>query len=1665
MAKVLKKAKLAIKEKNFEEAEELCKEVLESEKDNYHAFVFLSVAYAKTDRLVQAEDSYRKATELKPDETLAWQGLASLYENSQEKDKLSDTSAKLIDVYRQLLICYKTNPDKSSDVTTKLEELLKNKEFRRQALDYYMHLACDDVVSNLNRPNREEYVEKVVELGPLVEDLDVKQHAGTLFLSTVSASKVLRCRQQMLVENKERFSKISKCCRDLAELRRDDKDESARLSDIILRRLVMQRDTLADSEDPTLAECATACINAATVFAYETLLVLSEQDGFAEAGVDLTALAPVIHDMLPESALAISVYASSLLHTKGTDADGMARLRTLLTQALELDSNCVTALHAQCHLAFRDGDFEGALDFADRAVSVIGQREQQTSQRRWNHMLCAVLVLEGRAQLRCSPDIQHKAADSFQQVVKLAPNNADALCGMAEVTLVCGGDVARAHAHATAAVAAAPRSVAALGVLGWVEHAHGDVALAEQHLRDAIAAAGEDNTTDAQHLSQCHFRLGRVLAGNSASGTEESLKEYIRAVQLDGTNSDAFSALGCFYDAHGRAPHRAQKCFEKALSLQPLDMAAASALVRIYTATGDRLAIERVCGGVTAAARGRVMETAAWAWQELAATQIVLGKTDDAVASAQGAVRASSSHARSWYLLGAAYRQRGSYVAALKAFERCEALDAEDTECMYEMACVDHVLHRFPEAIARFTRVLAKEPLHLAARYDLARTWFNLAREQFGTGVLGSARDALNHAAHHVCHALDAESSFTCLWKLLGDVAVQASELPTNVVATITFPEKIVDINSGGTGTTYATLQHVALQAYTHVVNAAPSSAAGWLDLALCHAHALIHASTLNREGSDAAATTDSGITRATCMEVARRAVSCSPQNAVAWNTLGVVAAIGGSNYGLAQHAFIKSIECDGRSALPWVNLGALYLSANDIELANKSFTRAQAADPSLSRPWVGQALIAETIASPEALDLFRHAYELHAHPEALYGFGYNVAGAMHFSSSATADRHYAASCQHTAPPTNAPAEIDDTEPMKTSNESPFATPCFVPAGYERQYVEQAIVALVGYVRSRNGFFSAQAHNCLGLLYEVSGSAQLAQQMFARALELVQTGTAIDVGENKAAALEQLIRLNLARSQLAGGNYSDALASYRTATVTEFPQICELGLTTFYSGNVAASYQVYEQALAVATKAGHLQRCAEVHVALASVACARNDLAAAKQLMFRAVGTDPRHCPRALFVMCAIGLVNDDAVLAEAALKEFPKLLQHGVRHMRAHLHDYSTLQACMHLLLHRPRQALQTVTKAIHAFPAASPTWAFAAELLTAYPPAITNTTRTETATSCTASASTHGTNTTMAPGNSHALFTILARSAMAVKALATDETPGYTVALCAAGALLSGDGIAAGRAFRQAQIAVHENPASPDTWAALAVAAYVHGAGTADPTILATAVLASDRCLEALVHMPAHPSPIRQATKTVSNTDLQQWAEVHACACRVALALHHATPDVALVHEAATRCQRGVQAHQQNPTKAAPYYFIYSQCQLLLGQAPEAVASLRAGLRLNSTNASYWEHAGGTFESLDMRSEAATCYQTCAALGESSASGQIRPKLRLALMLLASGDHERALQEASECVRLDGSMAEVRLVLGMAKLASGDSKGAKRELMKASAQIPFALNLLPAS
>ena len=108
--------------------------------------------------------------------------------------------------------------------------------------------------------------------------------------------------------------------------------------------------------------------------------------------------------------------------------------------------------------------------------------------------------------------------------------------------------------------------------------------------------------------------------------------------------------------------------------------------------------------------------------------------------------------------------------------------------------------------------------------------------------------------------------------------------------------------------------------------------------------------------------------------------------------------------YALAQHAFIKAIELNQHSAVAWSNLGVLYLTLNDIKLANEAFSRAQCADPNFKNCWIGQAFIAELLKHKECMDLFRHSTQLGFHPESAVGYAMTVCKKLQTLSKDTVD-------------------------------------------------------------------------------------------------------------------------------------------------------------------------------------------------------------------------------------------------------------------------------------------------------------------------------------------------------------------------------------------------------------------------------------------------------------------------------------------------------------------------------------------------------------------------------------------------------------------------------------------------------------------------------------
>lgn len=57
---------------------------------------------------------------------------------------------------------------------------------------------------------------------------------------------------------------------------------------------------------------------------------------------------------------------------------------------------------------------------------------------------------------------------------------------------------------------------------------------------------------------------------------------------------------------------------------------------------------------------------------------------------------------------------------------------------------------------------------------------------------------------------------------------------------------------------------------------------------------------------------------------------------------------------GFAQHCFFKSLQLQ-RTSVAYTNLGFLYYRHENIDLANKAFSKAQQTDPTYSLAWIGQ--------------------------------------------------------------------------------------------------------------------------------------------------------------------------------------------------------------------------------------------------------------------------------------------------------------------------------------------------------------------------------------------------------------------------------------------------------------------------------------------------------------------------------------------------------------------------------------------------------------------------------------------------------------------------------------------------------------------------------------
>ncbi|KAL0979784.1 hypothetical protein UPYG_G00189630 [Umbra pygmaea] len=931
----LKNARDAIKNKEFKEALKHCKAVLKLEKNNYNAWVFIGVAASELEQPDQAQTAYRKALELEPEQLLAWQGLANLY----EKSEITDYKVQLPKVYEKLIELYE-----SSDKTKCHEVIMKLADIYQTENNYLQVARVWQRLIKLKEGEGEdadkaELLELWQQMTRLLSDSMEEQDNETQQHLIVAFEKAMALTDNVPGEEHRKLSaNYIKCLSQLPH-------EEGKLKVACEAMLALY----PSQTDPLEILCAhylkAGVCSEDAARCFSRLMELDPGSSLCQLGLGMRALEEgKCEDSIKYLAQGLKQMRSSLV---GWCSLAQAQLK------MHRYSDCVTS----CSQGLKLGGS------GDQALGVTMVR-----------MRLVALVKTGDEQ---------RADEALEILAQLsdAKNDPVLLCLKGRAYLQ-KGQVDLAHQVSAELLASHPELAESLALRGLVHLAQGQHPLAEQSLLQAVVQSPD--------CGEYYFLLGQLywdMGEESRRDRSKAHTHLLKAAKLDPYLGSVFRYLGLYYRDVAGDRGRARGCFKRAFELDSSDAESGAASVDLSMELDDMDAALAVLQSVIQRA---TPGSAKWAWMRRGLYHLKMGQHPQACADLQAALRADPQDWVCWECLGEAYLNRRSFTAALKAFAKAQLLNPSSIYSLYQMAAIKQSLGKFKEAAAEYLQITARED-YVPALKGLGECLLSLAKGFLEDYRDGGAIDLIQRAIHHLFRAVELRPDLSCLWKLLGD-ACSAVSAVAPCRAGVLVPGALAGLQPSDKGhllNQEHTLR-VGERCYGRALKLMPESSSLWYDLGLNYHHQACVNPCVQMEESS------TPILLEKALQCVKKAVKLNSCNHSYWNALGVVAMSKGlENYALAQHSFIKSVQVEPNNVVAWTNLGALYLKKDNIELSHEAFKVAQSLEPLYVNCWIGQALIAETVGSYDTMDLFRHTTELSTHTEGVKGYAYWVCSTL----------------------------------------------------------------------------------------------------------------------------------------------------------------------------------------------------------------------------------------------------------------------------------------------------------------------------------------------------------------------------------------------------------------------------------------------------------------------------------------------------------------------------------------------------------------------------------------------------------------------------------------------------------------------------------------------
>ncbi|XP_009951272.1 PREDICTED: tetratricopeptide repeat protein 37 [Leptosomus discolor] len=935
----LKSAREAIRNKEYKEALKHCKAVLKQEKNNYNAWVFIGLAAAELGQPDQAKGAYKKAIELEPNQLLAWQGLANLYEKSSQTGVKGD----LADVYQKLLELYERgDKQKWCDVCNKLVELYHQEKKYLEVAETWQKLIQVKQEEGAEKAELHQLWKKMIQLlkdSTENQDNKTEQSLLTAFENAVNSADAVPGEDHQNLY-KDFIRCLSKFPHETTRLEEACNDMIALYPTVSYPLEVL---CLHFVQSGTFSEEALHC--------FSRLLEMDASSGPAIIGFGIKCLQEKKYKEAIKS----------------------------LTEGLQKTSQCPAAWRYLAEAQMKIHKQRNAVLSCNQALEALGTPEGPSLQ--WKNL---ILQLKAEALIKIADaDAAEEAIKALEQIVNASSDPVVlAIKGRAYLNK---GLVDQASKISQELLLSHPDLAESHALEGFIHYSQKNYEQAERSFLNAIERKAE--------AAEYHQYLGLTywfMSDETKKDKGKALTQFLKAAKLDNYLGSVFYYLGNYYRDIAGDKSRARGCYKKAFELDGTDEESGTAAVDLSVELGDMDTALSILNEVTEKAR---TGTAKWAWLHRGLYYLRTDRPSQAVADLQAAVRADPKDSNCWEVLGEAYLSRGSYSTALKSFRKASELNPELVYSIYRAAAVEQILGKYENAIATYEQILKKTEDYVPALKGLGECYLLLARSALDNYFDKKAMDYIEQALEFFTRATKHRPDVSCLWKLLGDTCTSVHVISSAKV-NIQVLGSLLGKNVGKQTLKKSELLSLGGRCYSKALKLMhlPSI---WCDLGINYYRQAEHLTAVGTDMNEISELLEKSL------QCLKKAVRLHSKNHLYWNALGVVAscsAIG--NYALAQHSFIKSVQAEQINVVAWTNLGALYLATGNIEQAHEAFKVAQSLDPTYLLCWIGQALVAETIGSYDTMDLFRHTTELSMHNEGVKGYAHWVCSTLQDKSN-----------------------------------------------------------------------------------------------------------------------------------------------------------------------------------------------------------------------------------------------------------------------------------------------------------------------------------------------------------------------------------------------------------------------------------------------------------------------------------------------------------------------------------------------------------------------------------------------------------------------------------------------------------------------------------------